>query len=629
MKRFWILILCLVLLTGCRADLQTPSFPETNPTPTTEPAASAEATLPREQPGVPLLDQGKSAGESGNLLYIPNPHLESMACPEIRLFGHSLLVYEHTVNGMLQLKRISLEDGCLLAEASFSMSPSARVQIGNGRIGLYDSGSGQVLILDESLQQETAYTIPFEVEYWCLNQEMETLYVFIADDSLISYDLQTGRPQYILDNAAFVQPVGIESNYVLFSYTDRADQKTYTRCLNLSTGGMETMPVEGAVHSGIRSGEQWLLRQDVSSGVYVLVNQDKAVTFTRSEGLAELIPGRRQLLTTDGNHRELYLYDLNGDFLSRCSLPETEHASVGTDLIWSGYWQGYFFRDTYDNAAHLMFWDTDITQEGDDLSVTPVEAVKAPEPVVDQELYQRAQELSQRFGMDIRIAEQCALDYTHYRAEALTDPFSIRYALNVLERAFCSYPEGFLPQLPFGALQQIRIELVTNFLRKEDVDTHPEIVEGFAQNAFDHYLIVFDGLCLDNETVYHELSHVIDKRLEWDAALRPQALFSEGTWLSLQPEGFRYAYSYTDMPDAIAAYENSGYFVSSYSMTFPTEDRATLMSLIMSDKTVLQENPGMAEKMRYYAACIRDCFDTEGWPEKTLWEYVQEEPGEG
>jgi hypothetical protein len=113
---------------------------------------------------------------------------------------------------------------------------------------------------------------------------------------------------------------------------------------------------------------------------------------------------------------------------------------------------------------------------------------------------------------------------------------------------------------------------------------------------------------------------VIDKHLQWDASLRPQALFSEEAWLSLQPEGFRYADSYVDMSDATAGYENSGYFVSRYSMTFPTEDRATLMAVMMSDKTVLQENPGMAEKMRYYAACIRDCFDTEGWPETTLWE---------
>jgi hypothetical protein len=224
--------------------------------------------------------------------------------------------------------------------------------------------------------------------------------------------------------------------------------------------------------------------------------------------------------------------------------------------------------------------------------------------------------------LDIRIAEQCALDYSHYQADALTDPNLVRNALNTLELAFSSYPDNFLRQLPFGDLQQIRIELVTNLRGQENMDTHPEFVGGFAQTASDHYLIVFDSLSLDTQTVYHEFSHVIDKHLLWDTTLRSQALFGEDTWLSLQPEGFRYAYSYTDMPDAIAAYENSGYFVSNYAMTFPTEDRATLMSLIMSDKTVLQENPGMAEKMRYYAACIRDCFDTEGWPERTLWEYV-------
>ena len=191
---------------------------------------------------------------------------------------------------------------------------------------------------------------------------------------------------------------------------------------------------------------------------------------------------------------------------------------------------------------------------------------------------------------------------------------------NVLERAFASYPEDFLRQLPFGDLQQIRIELVENLRGQDNMDTHPTSVGGFAQAASGHYLIVFDCLSLDTQTVYHELSHVIDKHLEWDAILRPQALFSEETWLSLEPEGFRYAYSYTDMPEEIAAYEHSGYFLSRYAMTFPTEDRATLMSAIISDKTILQENPGMAEKMRYYAACIRDCFDTTNWPEKTLWE---------
>ena len=609
MKRFLILLLCLFLLTGCASDPQTPSSPETEP------------SISQEQPGVPLLDQGKAAGESGNLLYIPNPHVESMACPEIRLFGNGLLLYEHTMNGMLQLKRISLEDGTLLAEASYPMDASASVQVGNGLIGLCDS-NGQVLILNESLEQETTYSVPLEGEYWYLNQELETLYAFF-DEGLLSYDLEAGQAHWLLDNAAFVQPFRMGSGYVLFSYTDRNDQKTCNRCLNLSTASMETIPVEGFISSGIRRGEQWLLRQDIASGMYILVDQENAVTFTCPEGLVELLSGKRHLLITDGSYRELSLYDLEGNFLSRCALPETEFASIGTDLVWSGYWQGYFFRDTYDNTAHLMFWDIDTAQEGENLPVTSLDAVQAPESVVEKELYQQAADLSRRFGVDIRIAEQCALDYSHYQADVLLDPYQIRYALNVLELAFSSYPEGFLSQLPFDTMEQIRIELVDNLRGKEGMDTHPIDIGGFAQENSDYYLIVFDSLSLDPQTVYHELSHVIDKHLEWDASLRPQALFSEEAWLALQPEGFRYADSYTDMPDSIRAYEDSGYFISSYAMTFPTEDRATLMSAIMSDKTVLDENPGMAEKMRYYAACIRDCFDTEGWPESTLWEYTK------
>lgn len=597
MKRLLILLVCFALLAGCQADPQTPTTPET--------------TFPQAQT---LLEQGKV--ESGNLLYIPNPHVEAMICPEIRLFGNSLLLYEHTADGML-LKRISLEDGSLLAQATYPASPSASVQIGNGLIGLCIGN--QVLLLNEALEAERTYSVPLEGNTWYLNQELETLYVFF-EEGLMSYDLASGNAQWLLDDAAHVLPYGTGSGYVVFSYTHRTDKKTYHRCLNLSTATIETMPVDGAILSGVRSSDQWLLRQD--AGTYVLVKQEEAVTFTQPEGQALLLPGKRQLLVTDGSYRALTLYDLDGNFLSRCALPQNEHASVGTDLVWSGYWQGYFFRDTYDNAAHLMFWNTNTAQEGENLSFTSLGAAKAPEPLLEKEIYQKVAELSQRFGMDIRIAEQCALDYSHYEADALTDPYSVRHALNVLELAFQNYPDGFLPQLPYGELQQLRIELVSNLRGKEGMDTHPITIGGFAQEKFDHYLIVFDGLTLDTQTVYHELSHVIDKHLEWDANLRPQALFSEATWLSLQPEGFRYAYSYVHMPDEIAAYENSGYFIRSYAMTFPTEDRATLMAQIISDKTLLQENPGMAEKMRYYAACIRDCFDTEGWPDTTVWEYA-------
>ena len=229
MKQFFLFFLCLVLLTGCLAGPESPSEPETIlPTETeatSEPTAPAENTLPPEQPGVPLLEQGEAAGDAGNLLYIPNPHLESMACPEIRLYGNGLLLYEHTFQGFV-MKRISLEDGCLIAETTLDVTPSANVQIGSGFIGICDSGSGRVLILNEDLTLETIYDVPQEGENWCLNQELEKLYVFYPDEGLLSRDLASGDRQWIIDDVSFVQPHGAGSGYVLFSYTDRLDQNT-------------------------------------------------------------------------------------------------------------------------------------------------------------------------------------------------------------------------------------------------------------------------------------------------------------------------------------------------------------------------------------------------------------------
>ena len=354
--------------------------------------------------------------------------------------------------------------------------------------------------------------------------------------------------------------------------------------------------MEGAVQSGLRSGDQWLLRRDAITGEYTLIDQETVGTFVRPEGDVALLSGKRQLLVTDADYRDLFLYDLEGKFQSRCSLPRIEYASAGTDLVWRGYWEGYFFRDTYDNAAHLMFWDPSVPQEGEPFTIAPMGDAQTPEPVVEQALYEKAAAISQRYGLDIRIAEQCALEYSHYQATLFKDSFFLREALDTLEQALSKYPEDFFRQLCFGDIRRIQIELVTDVRAKDDVDSHPPEAGGFASQGFDHYLIVLDGFSLSKSTVYHEFSHIIDKRLEWDAQLRPEALYSEEAWLSYQPEGFRYAESYTDMPADVAAFEDSGYFVRSYGMTFPTEDRATLMALIMSG------------------------FDTSRWPAETAWE---------
>ena len=618
MKRLLILLSVLFLLTGCQTKPPIATTPTTPPTtaPTTTPTEVPQEAQPTEPLNLSLLEHAEPAGTSGNLVYIPNSHVESMLFPEILRCGNDLLLYEVMPTGLLQLKLISLIDGSLLAEASYPLSPAALVQAEKGIVSICDYGSGQVLILDESLQPEKSYTVPMEGENWYLNPEMETLYVFFHDTGLMSRNLTTGETQWLLENVTFLNPYGAENGYVLFSYTDRADQMTYNSCLNFSTGKLENAPV-GAYSSGVRCGEQWFMRQNDTFGKYILLQQDTSNAFSWPEGFCTLLTDKSHLFMTDGNYRELYLYDLEGRFLSHCVLPEMEYASVGTDLVWSDYYQGYFFHDNYDGMPHLMFWDPSVPQDGENIVW---ESSQSTVHVMEQAFYDRAAAISQRFDVEIRIAEQCGLDYFEYESTMLTNPEIVTEALGTIEQALSLYPEGYFSQLLYENVRTIRIEVVDGLSAKEGIISHPTFAAGVAEKASDHYKIILDGVGLDAHTVYHEFTHLTDSRLEWDALLRADALFNEETWLTLQPDGFYFPYSYVDKPEELEKFVISGYFARQYSMTFPTEDRATMMDFTMVFKAALKDNPGLEKKMQYYAACIRDCFDTTGWPEKTVWE---------
>lgn len=607
MKRKLAGLLCVCMLfSGCGNGSSKPLQ--------TEPPAS----LPT-QSHLPLLEQGTQLEESSNLRYLPNAAVESMTAPEVRLLGNGLLLSENTENEII-FKHISLENGSLVASGSVAAKSGTKLYIGSGEIGLCDRESGRISIVDEDFHLLRTYDVPREGDDWYLNSELDTLYIFWFDRGVLARNLQTGETRWLVDHAMEVTPQGGETGYVLFRYTDREDQKAYTRCLNLSTAALETLPIGGTISSGIRQGETWLLR---SNGVYTVVQSDSASCFTWEDSAARLLSPRRHLLVADSSGRNLTLYETDGSFLSQCTLPQNSKAVVGTDFVWSGYWEGYFFTDFVDSSCRLMFWDVFAETEGENLPMSPPEQTQQPQTVLERQLYERAEELSARFGVEIRIAEQCNPDYSHYDANPLTDPIFVRSALDVLEETLGLYPDGFFRQLPHGGVASIRIELVGGLTAKDGIDTHPTSVGAFTQEVDSSYIMVLDGYMLRSQTLFHEFSHIIDARLEWDSGMREDALYSEEAWLALQPRGFRYAMTYTGIPEELLPFMESGYFITEYGMTYPTEDRAVLMEAAMSCFTWdFESGSGTREKLRYYADCIRDCFDTEGWPETTLWEQV-------
>ena len=610
------ILLISVLLTGCRVQ----------PMPTTEPTAPKETTVVTvpttapEELDATLLDTAEPVGDSGGLWYIPNLYVESTALPRMQLFGNALLLSEHSPggNGGTQtLKLIRLADGALVEETALTATGGAAVQIGNGMLALCDSDLGCITILDEALSVVKIYELPYAGQLWHLSRDLKTVYIFVSDQGLLSRNLETGAENWIISQGAACSVRSADAEYVFFEYTDKDDLRTYTKSLNLTAGTVEDIPFRGAVSAAYRSGDTWLLRPVGAEGTYTVVEGESSTTFLWADSMMQMLAPRNHLLAPDGDYRGLALYGVDGKFVARCALSEAEYATVGADFVWSDDWNGYFFTDTWDNVAHLMFWDISQTQAGADLEI---EQDTPPAQTVKPEFYQQAQALSQRFGVNILIAEQCLLDYEQYESIALNDDYSISKALATLERCLSRYPEGMLRQLAFGQITQIRIELVGALRTKESASDYPEMANGFAQNLGGTFLLVLDAFVINEETIYHELSHVIDKWLEWYATIYPDAAYSEAAWLALQPEGFRYANSYANMPADIQAYVDSGYFMREYSMTFPTEDRATLMAAAIVGRDEYRNSAAMLAKMEFYAQCIRECFNTDGWPERTAWE---------
>lgn len=615
MKKTFLVLLCLsLMLSGCGVSSNPPV--QTEPIQTDPPATQVSISP------ILLLEQGIVSDESPNLLYIPNETVEQMIAPEVRLLGHGLLLSECT-DDAINLNLISLEDGSLVASGTVPGKAGTKLYIGSGEIGLCDRESGQISILDEQFHSVQAYDVPGEGDDWYLNSELDTLYIFFSDRGLLARNLVTGEDLWLVDNGFRVNPIGSSNGYVFFEYTDRADQKTHTRCLNLSMATLETLPLSDAITGCIRQGETWLLRSSETDGLHILAEKESAQSFLWSDSEVRLLSPKQHLLATDPSGRRLTLFETDGDFLSQCALPISSHNIVDKDFIWSGYWEGYFFTDFIDSSIQLMFWDVNAHCEGENLQMQPLEQIQQPQNVVEAALYERAAQLSQRFGVDIRIAEQCSLDYTHYDSYALTDPNFIRSALDILESSLSNYPEGFFRQLTYGSIESIRIELVGGLMLKSDVTTHPDDAGAFAQDRGSYYGIVLDGFLMSERTLYHEFSHIIDSRLKWDSMIREDALYSEEAWLTFQPEGFHYAMSYTDIPTELLHFMESRYFITEYALTYPTEDRARLMESAMCNYTWdFEPGSGTRKKLQYYADCIRDCFDTEGWPETTLWEQV-------
>ena len=292
------------------------------------------------------------------------------------------------------------------------------------------------------------------------------------------------------------------------------------------------------------------------------------------------------------------------------------------NLIWQEKLSGYLLLvNDGEGGNRLLFWDIGANTDGEDLqtqSLTDLRAVPGGTSA-DTSLYERAQELSDRFGVEIRIADQCGTEFTNFSCYQVSDYGAVSAGLDILESALSVFPEGFFRQLIYGHIDRVQFQLVGGLTATNGFGGDMGYA-AFTDANGSVCRIVLDIYSINTNSVWHELSHAIDRRLAWDAMYRDVALFSEERWLALNPEGFAYSEEYGALRDDIRP-EWYSYFVDDYAMTNATEDRARIFEIAVENSGMLfLDAPGRIAKLQYYCDCIRDCFDTTLWPETVAWE---------
>lgn len=574
-------------------------------------------TAPTTTAPATLLEQGKPWGQEGQVLELPLELPGATGNVQLEKFGDQLLLWqlEYEEDGItgIRLWMVDPVYGSIEKEQFLETSAWMVPQIQPGRICLCSSENGSVIILSETLEIAQEWSQDPDWCQWVMGFGSK-LYIFM-DQALLERDLDTGEERNLLDDVSGIYAGQIRNEGAGICYSESGQRKT--GYLNFETGQIEEPPFRGMFDESGKTGEEWLCRKYIGAGRYRLGSGTAAWDVEIPEGFLQLT---EQGIVLSQNGEALYLFDREGRFIAGCRLGQEGYATGGTELIWSDALDGYLMlaRDWEGTSAKLLFWAPRDGAFHEDLVLTPVDLTLSAEAELEL-LRQRADVLGQSLGLVIRIGTDCQTDYQDFNAVLLTDPDYVAYQLRILERALAAYPEGFFQQLCYDSYAYIDIHLIGELTAKPHYGTGDRY-GGFVQPQEDHYLMVIDGMSAGENTYYHEFSHIIDDYLAWNSWQREDALFSEERWLSLNPEDFEYTWDYAREQELTQAWER--YFIDTYSTINSTEDRARILEYGMMEYTqwMFEEKPEALEKLRYYSVCIRDAFDTTGWPEQLLWE---------
>lgn len=637
-KRIWIcgIFILMMLLTACN---QTPVSNSEG-----KESQNSEIENSQQNDSEEIVKQKSAILENriafgDELIYhVPNERVELFFQQEIALFDGNLLVWGQ---GMEQneagfwLTLLSLQTGEVLQEKIFTGMELPNVQVCGDKIAVIDWAYGDVTLLDGTFEVLADYETWTSYCAVYLDEAVANIYCFTQNGVKVM-NTESGKTTMLLEEAMMLYASTKCGNTVTVTYTDVNTQMRESAVVDLENGTAEKIPFEGAVHSVEYNEGIWLAGVTEEEGIYYLGRADRPKEFSvqgQNYATMTLVANPLRLMKTtydDYGRTTLTLYSLDGKYLSQTKLPE-RISSVIYEPIWSEADGGYFLT-AIDNTGKdmLLFWDMSVPTVGEDITLISAYEEETIDSEVSKNLLERAEKLGEEYGIEVLIGDQTEESYGIYNMAREINEAYIAEGLDALESALKKYPDGFMRQLLYGDQKKMEFHLTGAFTLKEYPDGE---VNGFtsyiglAQEAAGKNIVVVDITMAGSieQTLHHEIMHVIDNKLRFDANLRADALYSEESWNAYNPEEFSYVEDKFHLPKSIYNDGYEKYFIDIYSRTTANEDRARIMEYAMMDADWAFSNAdGRFKKLEYLCDCIRDAFDTEGWPKQTEWEKTLE-----
>lgn len=611
MKRFFPILLAVALLCGCTATPVATIPAETSPT--------LEVTLP-ESDGLYDPESALERSTNGAVQVFP---LDADNYISIRPMGDSIVAVQGGTTSTLTKFSGETLIPTVIRELDTRISfEDPSVQVSSKGVTYYDDQTQELVFLDTSLKEVSRFALPADIlGEPILSADRKSLY-YCTSEALRVMDLELNLDRLIKEmSLPYQSPVGLHCGDTILECNTQNSAGQWAR-LFISTGsGLTICEAQGDLELATTRSTYFAVNSDGAfpEMLYGAVGQQPLALSCSSIHFdaVPLLERDGVILITQSDERTIVLdhYDLStGKRTATLSLPETAGPSsfyAQEDVI---YFVGY---DEQTGADAIYRWSPAGTPTGDETSYfTTRRSYDAPDEEGLARCAEVAAEISQRHGVEVLLWQDAVATVpSEYTLEAEYQVPLILDCLEQLGLALGSYPTGFLKQAAIGTQSgTLRICLVRGIYGSSSLGSL-DSVNGlqFWDSNEDAYVCLVADTDLSPQ-LYHELFHVIDSRV-----LSTCSAYDD--WEALNPAGFEYDYDYLLNQSRTALTLVGTAFVDGYSMSFPKEDRASIMEYaMMAGNEALFASPVLQSKLQQLCQGIRQAFKLELSQQTYLWE---------